>query len=74
MSPNAEDGSPSPEPDFEHDLDNMTVDKIDRDSTEEESPQGSVAMSSPPNSIRRTRRDLAGRRHGEPASPVNEHI
>ncbi|KAK1824319.1 Transcriptional regulator of nonfermentable carbon utilization [Friedmanniomyces endolithicus] len=41
MSPNAEDGSPSPEPDFEHDLDNMTVDKIERDSTEEESPQGS---------------------------------
>jgi len=41
MPPNAGDGSHSPEPDFEHDLDNMTVEKIDRDSTEEESPQGS---------------------------------
>ena len=47
MSPDAEDGSPSPEPGFDHDLDNMAVEKIERDSTEEKTPPGSNGNSQP---------------------------
>ncbi|KAK3641297.1 Transcriptional regulator of nonfermentable carbon utilization [Elasticomyces elasticus] len=47
MSPDAEDASQSPEPGFENEFDDMAVEKVERDSTEEKSPKGSTGSGQP---------------------------
>ncbi|KAK3109226.1 Transcriptional regulator of nonfermentable carbon utilization, partial [Teratosphaeriaceae sp. CCFEE 6253] len=47
MSPDAEDGSPTPEADFEHEFEDMAAEKIERESTEEKTPPGSTGDGPP---------------------------